>query len=134
MLRDRVEPEDDVEPGLSPISLRINTSINVTKNNNLVCITDTPTSSANAIAQAVVGALQEKSCGNCGIPMIDEEGRPRPLNIEVDASMAIDGSDNIVGHEGFIKQVLRQGDALRRRREADEDDTEPPAKRRRRAS
>ncbi|OTA08468.1 hypothetical protein A9Z42_0001560 [Trichoderma parareesei] len=128
------DDEQDQEESISPISLRINTSVLISKNNNLVCLTDTPASHANAIARAVVKAIQENSSGQCGIPMIDEDGRPRPVKIEVDAGITVEGSGNMVGNEAVVTEVLRQR-GLGRKRAADFDDesdlSAPPTKQRR---
>jgi hypothetical protein len=129
--------EDEEEESISPISLRINTSVHISNNNNLVCLTDTPASHANAIAKAVVQAIQENSSGQCGIPMIDEDGRPRPVKIEVDAGITVEGSGNVVGNEEIVNKVLRQRE-LTRKRGADSDDdgdlSAPPTKLRRGSS
>ncbi|KAL7936076.1 hypothetical protein V8C35DRAFT_296806 [Trichoderma chlorosporum] len=131
------DDDDQEEEGTSPISLRINTSVLISKNNNLVCLTDTPASHANAIARAVVKAIQENSSGQCGIPMIDEDGRPRPIKIEVDAGITVEGSGNVVGNEDIVNQVLRQR-GITRKRGADFDDENdlpaPPTKQRRGSS
>ncbi|KAM0462303.1 hypothetical protein ACHAPV_003777 [Trichoderma viride] len=128
------EDDADDEEGFSAISLRINTSVHISSNNNLVCLNDTPASHANAIAKAVVQAIQENSSGQCGIPMIDEDGRPRPVKIEVDAGITVEGSGNIVGNEEIVSQVLRMR-SLRRKRSADDDESDDasaqPTKRRR---
>lgn len=128
------EDEADSEEGQSPISLRINTSIRISSHNNIVCFNDTPSEHANAIARAVVVALQENSSGQCGIPMIDEDGRPRPVRIEVDAGVEVQGSGNVVGNEKIVNDVLRQRRQLRRQRgqgSDEEDDQDESAKRRR---
>ncbi|KHO00112.1 uncharacterized protein MAM_02035 [Metarhizium album ARSEF 1941] len=127
------EDEADAEEGQSPISLRINTSVRISSNNNLVCCNTTPAENAKAIARAVVVALQENSSGQCGIPMIDEDGRPRPVRIEVDAGMEVQGIGNVIGNEKVINEVLRQRSELRRRRDDGEDTDrhDGPAKRRR---
>ncbi|KAG6066034.1 hypothetical protein E4U32_006619 [Claviceps aff. humidiphila group G2b] len=115
---------DDSPPG---IILRINSSVRISSNNNRVCINETPAQHANAIARAVVHAIQENSAGQCGIPMIDEDGRPRPVRIEVDAGLEVHGEGNVVGHEAFVRDYLRgqrrrqrgrgrQTEVLRRRR------------------
>lgn len=137
LLNNAAEEQDDAE-GISPISLRINTSVNVTKSNNLICLSATPADHANAIAQAVVQAIQRNSSGQCGIPMIDEDGRPRPVNIEVDASMVVEGSGNVIGGQEIISQVINgrsYSQGLRRRRDEDDqveaESSEAPAKRRR---
>ncbi|KAL7950622.1 hypothetical protein V8C42DRAFT_307059 [Trichoderma barbatum] len=128
------EDDQDQEESISPISLRINTSVLISKNNNLVCLTDTPASHANAIARAVVEAIQENSSGQCGIPMIDEDGRPRPIKIEVDAGITVEGSGNVVGNEDIVNQVLRQRGLTRKRGAYFDDESDvpsPPTKQRR---
>lgn len=127
------EDEGDADEGQSPISLRINTSVRISSNNNLVCCNTSPADNAKAIARAVVVALQENSSGQCGIPMIDEDGRPRPVKIEVDAGVEVQGTGNVIGDEKVINEVLRQTGQLRRQREAGEEDDgeEEPTKRRR---
>jgi hypothetical protein len=130
-------PSDSEDEAISPLTLRINTSINITKSNNLVCLTDTPTSHANAIAEAVTQAIQRTSSGNCGIPMIDGNGNPRALRIEVDAGMVVDGTGNVVGSQKVIDEVLRQRGELRRhdlrrqREDSESIDSVPSFKRRR---
>lgn len=136
--------DDEHDPESSPISLRINTSINVSRSNNVVCLANSPAEQANAIAQAVVKALHEGSSGQCGIPMIDENGAPRPLRIEVDAGLVVDGTDNVVGSRDSVNEVLRQRNdttvlGRRPREEAEEEEEEEdqddiyshPSKRRR---
>lgn len=136
------EDQDDAESfnTLSSLHLCINTSINISKNNNLICLVDSPATHANVIAEAVSASLQKHSSGNCGIPMIDGNGNPRPLKIEVDAGMVVDGMGNVVGNEKVIDEVLRQRcemsrQHLRRSREDDggrlDSEPQPSPKRRR---
>jgi hypothetical protein len=129
------DDQDETSDTSSPISLRIDTSINVSRSNNIVCLTATPAEQANAIAKAVVQALHEGSSGRCGIPMIDESGCPRPLNIEVDAGLVVEGTGNVIGSRDIIGELIqkRGTPSLRRSREEDEDEDEgfSPAKRRR---
>ncbi|KAH6898448.1 hypothetical protein B0T10DRAFT_109308 [Thelonectria olida] len=130
------DEEEEDSASKSPISLRINSSINISSNNNIICIESTPSENANAIAQAVAKAILEGSSGRCGIPMIDENGVPRPLMIEVDAGMVIEGANNIVGSRAAVNEVLKHRNtpplSLRRPREEHGDDqTQPAAKRRR---
>ncbi|RGP74353.1 hypothetical protein FLONG3_6132 [Fusarium longipes] len=129
------DDQDETSEAGSPISLRIDASVNVSRSNNIVCLTATPAEQANAIAKAVVQALHEGSSGRCGIPMIDDSGCPRPLNIEVNAGLVVDGTGNVVGSRDVIGELLQKRGApsLRRAREEDEDEDEgpTPAKRRR---
>ena len=132
-------PDDESPTSMSPLSLRIDTSISISKSNNLVCLADSPANHATAIAEAVVQAIQKHSSGSCGIPMIDGDGNPRHIKIEVDAGMVVDGMGNVIGNEKIIDEVLRQRAELRRqdlRRRQDELDgadlvPEPSTKRRR---
>lgn len=105
------------ENTLSPLKLRINTSINISKSNNIVSLSDSPANHANAIAEAVTQAIQKTSSDNCGIPMIDGNGDPRLIHIEVDAGMVVDGQGNVVGSEGIIFEVLRQRDKLQQQKD-----------------
>lgn len=119
----------------SPISLRINASVNVSRSNNIVCLSSTPAEQANAIAKAVVQALNEGSSGRCGIPMIDEDGRPRSLRIEVDAGLVVEGTGNVIGGPEVVGPLLRRRAAQPARRPRNEDGYEPedPAAKRRRS-
>ncbi|KAG6032458.1 hypothetical protein E4U19_007445 [Claviceps sp. Clav32 group G5] len=122
------DTDTDTDDSPSGIILRINSSVRISSNNNHVCINETPAQHANAIARAVVQAIQENSAGQCGIPMIDEDGRPRPVRIEVDAGLEVHGEGNVVGHEVFVRDYVRgqrqkrqrqrqrQREVLRRRR------------------
>lgn len=133
---DEAEFEDDEQllnddTPRSAISLRINTSVNITQSNNIICLPETPAAEqANAIAQAVVKAIKDSSSAECGIPMIDGDGQPVPIKIEVDASMLVEGSGNIIGNAMVINEVIRQR-GLRRSRQEDAEDVASPAKRRR---
>lgn len=113
---------------MSPLSLRINSSVNICKGNNLVCLTDSPARYASAIAEAVTRAIHETSSATCGIPMVDGDGNPRPIHIDVDAGLTVDGVGNVVGSEDMVREVLRQrGEQLRRRRQDDDASAEAEA-------
>ncbi|KAE9582778.1 hypothetical protein CGMCC3_g895 [Colletotrichum fructicola] len=79
---------DDDHEELSPISLRISTRINIASDGNLIALPSSPSEQANSIARAVVEAIQGQDWAT-GLPMIDENGRPRPLKLEVDAGITI---------------------------------------------
>ncbi|KAL2685549.1 hypothetical protein Neosp_006649 [[Neocosmospora] mangrovei] len=129
------DDQEEVPEDSSPICLRINTSVNVSRSNNIVCLTATPAEQANAISRAVVQALNEGSSGRCGIPMIDESGCPRPLKIEVDAGIVVEGTGNVVGSREVVGELLRRrAEAPLRRPREEEDDEEASAAKRRRSS
>lgn len=125
-----LDTEDTVS---SPIHLRINASVRVCNSDNLVCFDKSPAEHANAIAKAVVQAIEEHSSGKCGIPMIDEDGRPRPISIDVDAGVTIEGKGNIVGGRSTVCNALarRHGPAKWGLDAEDGEDGEPSVKRRR---
>ncbi|KAK7226323.1 hypothetical protein V2G26_014326 [Clonostachys chloroleuca] len=120
--------DDDDEP-CAPLNLRINTSITINKSNNLICLSENPSSHANAIAEAMTSAIKKHSSGNCGLPMIDGNGNPRPIRLEVDAGLVVEGEGNIIGSESVILEAIRQRDerleqkqvCLRRPRAEDEE-------------
>lgn len=47
--------------------------------------------------------------GEHGIPMIDENGRPRPIKVEVRAETRVDGSKNVVGEKAVIAATIGGG-------------------------
>ncbi|EGU88334.1 hypothetical protein FOPG_01893 [Fusarium oxysporum f. sp. conglutinans race 2 54008] len=132
LLSDTVDDDqDETSEGSSPISLKIDTSVNVSRNNNIVCLTATPAEQANAIAKAVVQALHEGSSGRCGIPMIDESGCPRPLSIQVDAGLNVEGTGNVIGSRDVIGGLIQKRAGSSLRLDLDDEEDLAPTKRRR---
>jgi hypothetical protein len=109
-LQDEDEDEDvDMDAGddgRSPIDLRVSTALHIQGDNNAVLVGATPVDHARAVAQAVISAIRQCSDATGGVPMIDEEGRPRPLNIAVDAGVSVEGSGNLLGNEEHVKRFL----------------------------
>ncbi|KAF9770717.1 hypothetical protein IL306_011679 [Fusarium sp. DS 682] len=132
ILSDAVDDEqDETSEGSSPINFKIDTSVNVSRNNNIVCLTATPAEQANAIAKAVVKALNEGSSAQCGIPMIDENGCPRPLKIEVDAALNVEGTGNVLGSQDVIGELVQKRGGSSLRLDLDDEEDLTPSKRRR---
>lgn len=105
------ESDEDEEPflaedstALSRINITIRSPIIITGNANLIACDAAAT--ANAIALGVVQSLRQLSMGQHGIPMIDEQGRPRPLGVEVIAEMRVEGSQNVVGERAVLARML----------------------------
>lgn len=135
---------DEAGPAFS-FTMRINTAVSVTKDDNMVCLSDNPTEHAKSIAAAVTKALEGSGSRHYGIPMVDGDGNPRPVRIEVDAGIVVDGARNIVGTEDVLLNIMRQREAVRqeayrrRRQQCDdntnqsvfEDSEQPSAKRQR---
>ncbi|KAL2759131.1 hypothetical protein ACRALDRAFT_2090329, partial [Sodiomyces alcalophilus JCM 7366] len=101
------DPDEDPLEELSPINLRISTRVNVSRDNNLIALPCSPSEQAGATADAIVRAFKSSTVMEGGIPMIDQDGRPRPVKIEVDAGITVEGSSNIIGTEAIIADVLR---------------------------
>ncbi|OHE93575.1 hypothetical protein CORC01_11074 [Colletotrichum orchidophilum] len=99
------EEEDEDSP---PISLSISTRIDVISDGNLIALPCSPAGQANFIAKAIVDAIYERDWA-VGCPLIDENGRPRPLKLEVDASITVKGSSNVIGTESVITEFIRRG-------------------------
>lgn len=104
--QEQEEDMDDQDDGHSPINLRISTALRIHGDSNAILMSTAPVDHAKAVAQTVVSAIRQCSDVNGGLPMIDEEGRPRPVNISVDAGLSIKGSGNILGNEEHVLQSL----------------------------
>ncbi|KAH6682116.1 hypothetical protein F5X68DRAFT_277273 [Plectosphaerella plurivora] len=116
---DRVSsPDPDEEPyeELSPINLRISARINVARDNNVIALPYTPAEQAKSIAEAIVEAFKKGSISGDGIPMIDQEGRPRPIRIEVDAGITVEGANNVLGTEAAVMDIMNARHAVMRQR------------------
>ncbi|KAE9376921.1 hypothetical protein N431DRAFT_555214 [Stipitochalara longipes BDJ] len=128
------EDEEDGDEGgqdeslLSAIKITIRCPLTIKGDHNLVAV-DTALS-ANKIAQGVVGALKAMSMSGHGVPMIDEDGRPRPITVTAVAEVTITGSKNVVGEKvrPMIPQPApkpaqgnREGPRVKREREGSEE-------------
>ncbi|KAG6362062.1 hypothetical protein INS49_010291 [Diaporthe citri] len=98
--------EDDDDNDRSPIELRIMTTVQVEGDNNAILLTASPAEHARAIAEAVTATIRQAGGVDGGIPMIDEEGRPRPFKIYVAAGMNIEGSGNVLGNADHVLLFL----------------------------
>ncbi|KKY31663.1 hypothetical protein UCDDA912_g08387 [Diaporthe ampelina] len=98
--------DDDDDDDRSPVELRITTTVQVEGDNNAILLTALPAEHARAIAEAVTATVRQAGGMNGGIPMIDEEGRPRPFKISVSAGMNIEGSGNVLGNADHIMRFL----------------------------
>lgn len=119
---------DDRSNEESPIEMHIDASVHVTGDNNVVLMTELASSKVESIATVVVRALHDYSSGECGIPMVDEDGRPRPIVIKADAQMNIGGTGNLIANEAVIKEVFGKTITGKRRR-ADGPETHAEASR-----
>jgi hypothetical protein len=111
-----VDDVPDYDSDLSPIVINISSPVTITGHGNLVAFD--PSTTAAAIAEAVARSLKSASVSSSGIPMIDEEGRPRPIKVTVDTPVKVQGDKNMIGdHPVMLK--LREGvAAMKQRREA----------------
>lgn len=134
---DDVDDDDD----RSPIELRITTTVQVEGDNNAILLTATPAEHARVITEAVTATIRQAGGLNDGIPMIDEEGRPRPLRISVSAGMNMEGSGNVLGNADHVMRFLGKrnrddggGDGTVAAKGGDGAAAPPPPRRSRRSS
>ena len=128
------DEEDGDEEGqddslLSAIKIVIRCPVVVKGDNNVIDMDSAL--SANKIAHAVVNALKGISMSGHGVPMIDEEGRPRPITVTAIADVTVTGSRNYVGDKTRRPagappaprpaQVNRDGPRVKREREGSEE-------------
>jgi hypothetical protein len=106
-------PEYDGD--LSPIIIHISSPLTVIGNGNLVAI-DTDKAAIN-IANTIARSLKAASVSSTGIPMIDEEGRPRPIEVRVDVGVKIDGTKNTIGEQAVLSALQASFNALKRKRD-----------------
>lgn len=101
-------PHDDDadDDDRSPIELRITTTVQVEGDNNAILLTAMPAEHARVITEAITATVRQAGGLNGGIPMIDEEGRPRPFRISVSAGMNIEGSGNVLGNADHVMRFL----------------------------
>jgi hypothetical protein len=118
--------EDRQESGMdathSPINIKISSSITVVGDGNLIAID--PAEVASNIAHCIVLSIKDSSVARAGIPMIDDEGRPRPIDVQVDAKIKLRGAKNTVGKKAVLLGLQAARD-LKRKRERNEGDDEP---------
>lgn len=119
--------EDEMGEPFSTISISIRAPITVTGNNNTLSID--PAVTGSKIAIAVVTGLRQMSGIAGGVPMIDENGRPRPIIVDVDGSTKIEGSGNLVGDRAVFlaTKPSEVGDVTKKRERSDSEpmDAEP---------
>lgn len=121
--------ENEEEPAQSTIQLTIRTPVNLRGDNNLLAIDASLT--ASKIAVSVVTALKQVSMGGGGVPMIDEEGRPRPINVLVEAGTIVEGKGNVVGERAVLLAtgLKRKVDEMVERKRAGSEPVEISSKR-----
>jgi len=96
------DPDDDDNED-SNIVLRISAPLKITGDGNLITVD--PSQAAARISLGVVQAVRQISLSDSGIPMVDHEGRPRPLKVVVKAETEIKGSKNLVGEKAVMEFV-----------------------------
>jgi hypothetical protein len=96
------EADHDVafEEGGSRIILQINTPLLIKGDNNIIALD--PSLQASKIALSVVQALKQLSASSHGIPMVDEDGCPRPIVVEIKAEVKVEGNRNVVGEKSVM--------------------------------
>ncbi|KAF3769229.1 hypothetical protein M406DRAFT_327620 [Cryphonectria parasitica EP155] len=120
--------DEDDDGNHSTVTVRISTAIRVSGGGNIISIPTNPAESARLVAETVTRTIgQSEAAENGGIPMIDEEGRPRPLRIEIEAGIEVNGEGNVMGGEDVVMKAV-----LGKRRRAEESGEEASDEGRRR--
>lgn len=99
--------DSDEEEDLSPIKIFIETPVHVSGDNNMVGVDAGLT--ASKVADALVSSLKQMSSASGGVPMIDQDGRPRPITVKVKAETKIEGSRNVVGERAVLSTLQATG-------------------------
>jgi len=118
------DSDNDEVSNLSEIRLFINTPLLINGDGNRVAID--PSLSATKIAMGIVNALKTMTVANGGIPMIDEEGHPRPVTIKVEAEVKVTGSKNIVGERAVLNSLLKAAQASTKLAESQQESQKLP--------
>lgn len=103
------DDDDNCNGGRSAITIHISTTLRVSGDNNIICLdgNHSPAENARLIAEAVTTTIRqggEQEVG--GIPMIDEEGRPRPIRVEIEAGVEVQGGGNVLGGKDIVLRAL----------------------------
>lgn len=111
-------PDSDMETTHSSITISISAPVTIIGHANLVAID--PVEMGINIAQSIFRSIKECSVSGAGMPMIDEEGRPRPIEVRMDSGIKVQGTKNIIGEKAVLF-VLQTALNLKREREGRED-------------
>ncbi|KAG9238709.1 hypothetical protein BJ875DRAFT_450141 [Amylocarpus encephaloides] len=103
------DDEDDENSGsdLPAIHLRVSTPLHVSGNGNVVSIN--AADNAARVGFAVAQSLRQIGTVGGGVPMIDEDGKPRPIDVKVSAATVIRGSNNVVGEKAVLSKTIIEG-------------------------
>lgn len=123
----------------SAITVRISTAVRARGDGNMVCVGPAhPADMARVVADAVTRAITraDEEGGRAGVvPMIDEEGRPRPLRIEIEAGIEVRGRGNVLGGREVVMRALgKRRRGFEEEEEAEERERGAPRARRRESS
>ncbi|CAN8098675.1 unnamed protein product [Discula destructiva] len=95
-----IDDLSDDDGNRSAIMVRISTAVHVTGDNNIMHVTADNAATGRFLAEAVTRVLRG------GVPMIDEEGQPRPLRVEIEAGIKVYGEGNVLGGEEVVSRAL----------------------------
>jgi hypothetical protein len=121
---DLVEP--DMDATHSPINIKISSPITIIGDANLIAID--PAEIASGMANCIIRSVKDCSMARAGIPMIDEEGRPRPIDVQVDAGIIVRGTKNTIGKKEVLFSIrATRGSKRKREQMGDGNDEQPNA-------
>lgn len=109
------ESDDEESRKLSSVTISIENPIHITGDNNLLSID--PGLSGSKMALSIIAGLKQMSGASGGVPMIDEDGHPRPIRIEVKAETKIEGSKNVIGDRAVFSSMMAAASAKKKQDE-----------------
>jgi hypothetical protein len=132
---DEEDGDEEGQDGSVPsaIKLHVKCPLSVNGDHNIVGV-DTAVN-VTRVAQGIFKALKEMGVNGHGVPLVDEDGRPRPITITASAEITITGSKNFVNDKPRQQQptmpqqaqaprpaqVNRDGPRIKREREGSEE-------------
>jgi hypothetical protein len=119
---DHVEP--DMDATHSPINVKISSPITIIGDANLIAIDLADI--ASSMANCIIRSIKDCSMAHAGIPMIDEEGRPRPIDVQVDTGIIVRGNKNTIGENEVLLGIRATRDSKRKREQTEEGNDEQP--------
>jgi hypothetical protein len=112
--------ESDMDATHSPIKIKISSPITIIGDANLITIDSAKI--ASSMANCILRSIKDCSIARVGIPMIDEEGRPRPIDVQVDAGIIVRGTKNTIGKKAVLFGLRPTRDLKRKREQTEVND------------
>lgn len=98
------DSDDDDDDDFGPLNIHIIAPTIILGHNN-ICSVD-PANIAARVSASIASAISRLGGGAVdGIPMIDGEGNPRKIQVDVDVATRIEGDGNLVGDAAVVGRI-----------------------------